>query len=165
MTLFHFCCETSENHIPGSYLESFVKDQEPWDMNMEEKIEVAGKKKEEGNAPFKADEYAKASKRYEKGCRPYMCEASYRHSNCLDQFHKSLSKSPSTVLLQEEMPPSDTQSSPMATSEAMGRISASWDEYYAWGLHQIAKVVSFLNEDCKRIHGNVCLTNVLSLKI
>ncbi|WJZ97248.1 hypothetical protein VitviT2T_015868 [Vitis vinifera] len=91
-------------------------------MNMEEKIEVAGKKKEEGNAPFKADEYAKASKRYEKGCRPYMCEASYRHSNCLDQFHKSLSKSPSTVLLQEEMPPSDTQSSPMATSEAMGRM-------------------------------------------
>ena len=91
-------------------------------MNMEEKIEVAGKKKEEGNAPFKVDEYAKASKRYEKGCRPYMCEASYRHSNCLDQFHKSLSKSPSTVLPQEEMPPSDTQSSPMATSEAMGRM-------------------------------------------
>ena len=77
-------------------------------MNMEEKIEAAGKKKEEGNAPFKADEYARASKRYEKGCRPYMCEASYRHSNCLDQFHKSLSKPPSTVPLQEEMPPSDT---------------------------------------------------------
>ncbi|GAB2289227.1 hypothetical protein Dimus_023532 [Dionaea muscipula] len=26
---------------------------------------------------------------YEKGCRPYMCDTSYRHSNCLDQFRKS----------------------------------------------------------------------------
>ncbi|CAI9114029.1 OLC1v1014646C1 [Oldenlandia corymbosa var. corymbosa] len=25
----------------------------------------------------------------EKGCRPYMCDTSYRHSNCLDQFRKS----------------------------------------------------------------------------
>lgn len=25
----------------------------------------------------------------EKGCRPYMCDTSYRHSNCLDQFCKS----------------------------------------------------------------------------
>ncbi|KAL5542913.1 hypothetical protein UlMin_010623 [Ulmus minor] len=24
----------------------------------------------------------------EKGCRPYMCDTSYRHSNCLDQFRK-----------------------------------------------------------------------------
>lgn len=35
-------------------------------MNTEEKIEAAGKKKEEGNAFFKAGKYAKASKRYEK---------------------------------------------------------------------------------------------------
>ncbi|KAL3840946.1 hypothetical protein ACJIZ3_025537 [Penstemon smallii] len=27
----------------------------------------------------------------EKGCRPFMCDTSYRHSNCLDQFHKSSS--------------------------------------------------------------------------
>lgn len=26
---------------------------------------------------------------YEKGCRPYMCDTSYRHSNCLDQYCKS----------------------------------------------------------------------------
>lgn len=25
---------------------------------------------------------------YENGCRPYMCDTSYRHSNCLDQFKK-----------------------------------------------------------------------------
>lgn len=26
---------------------------------------------------------------YEKGCRPYMCDTSYRHSNCLDQYCKA----------------------------------------------------------------------------
>ncbi|KNA07159.1 hypothetical protein SOVF_174440, partial [Spinacia oleracea] len=35
------------------------------------------------------------------------------------------------------------------------------DEYYAWGLHQIAKAVSFLNNDCKLIHANVCLASVV----
>jgi hypothetical protein len=35
-------------------------------MNTPEKIEAAGKKKEEGNALFKAGKYARASKRYEK---------------------------------------------------------------------------------------------------
>lgn len=28
----------------------------------------------------------------EKGCRPYMCDTSYRHSNCFDQFRKSFAK-------------------------------------------------------------------------
>lgn len=53
----------------------------------------------------------------EKGCRPYMCDTSYRHSNCLDQFRKSFSESPSTPQLPEETQPSDTVSSPMLTSE------------------------------------------------
>ncbi|KAH7285801.1 hypothetical protein KP509_33G046400 [Ceratopteris richardii] len=26
---------------------------------------------------------------YDKGCRPYMCDTSYRHSNCLDQYLKA----------------------------------------------------------------------------
>ncbi|RVX03159.1 N-terminal kinase-like protein [Vitis vinifera] len=64
---------------------------------------------------------------------------------------------------------------------------SAWDEYYAWGLHQIAKAVSFLNNDCKltmecevllgilvdgeirgflfriqhKVHGNVCLASVV----
>lgn len=50
-------------------LVSFVKDKESWDMNTEEKIEAAGKKKEEGNVIFKAGKYAKASKRYEKAVK------------------------------------------------------------------------------------------------
>ncbi|XP_008794657.1 70 kDa peptidyl-prolyl isomerase-like [Phoenix dactylifera] len=50
-------------------LVSFLKEKESWDMNNAEKIEAAGKKKEEGNALFKAGKYARASKRYEKGAK------------------------------------------------------------------------------------------------
>ncbi|PON42755.1 hypothetical protein PanWU01x14_279320 [Parasponia andersonii] len=40
---------------------------------------------------------------HEKGCRPYMCDTSYRHSNCLDQFRKSFAaETSSTVPPQEE---------------------------------------------------------------
>lgn len=35
---------------------------------------------------------------HEKGCRPYMCDTSYRHSNCFDQFQKSFLESSSTNL-------------------------------------------------------------------
>lgn len=38
---------------------------------------------------------------HEKGCRPYMCNTSYRHSNCLDQFCKSFAPHASKALLQE----------------------------------------------------------------
>ncbi|CAL9242391.1 unnamed protein product [Arabidopsis halleri] len=50
-------------------LVTFEKERELWDMNTEEKIEAAGKKKEEGNAKFKAGKYALASKRYEKAVK------------------------------------------------------------------------------------------------
>ncbi|KAG5567203.1 hypothetical protein RHGRI_002682 [Rhododendron griersonianum] len=50
-------------------LVSFDKEKESWDMNTEEKIEAAGKKKEEGNALFKAGKYTRASKRYEKAVK------------------------------------------------------------------------------------------------
>ncbi|KAL9271382.1 Peptidyl-prolyl cis-trans isomerase FKBP65-like protein [Drosera capensis] len=46
-----------------------LQEKESWDMNTQEKIEAAGKKKEEGNALFKAGKYARASKRYEKGVK------------------------------------------------------------------------------------------------
>ncbi|WOK95798.1 hypothetical protein Cni_G04505 [Canna indica] len=32
---------------------------------------------------------------YDKGCRPFMCDTSYRHSNCLDQYRKTFSGSES----------------------------------------------------------------------
>ncbi|XWS31224.1 hypothetical protein CRYUN_Cryun23aG0059100 [Craigia yunnanensis] len=50
-------------------LVSFVKEKESWDLNAQEKIEAAGKKKEEGNVSFKAGKYVKASKRYEKAVK------------------------------------------------------------------------------------------------
>ncbi|KAG6411896.1 hypothetical protein SASPL_124549 [Salvia splendens] len=50
-------------------LVSFDKERESWDMNNEEKIEAASKKKEEGNTWFKAGKHARASKRYEKAAK------------------------------------------------------------------------------------------------
>ncbi|XP_058735862.1 70 kDa peptidyl-prolyl isomerase-like [Vicia villosa] len=50
-------------------LVSFVKEKESWDMTTQEKIEAAGKKKEEGNALFKAGKHERASKRYEKAMK------------------------------------------------------------------------------------------------
>ncbi|XP_028240078.1 peptidyl-prolyl cis-trans isomerase FKBP62 [Glycine soja] len=41
-------------------------EKESWDLNTEEKLKAAGKKKEEGNVLFKAGKHARASKRYEK---------------------------------------------------------------------------------------------------
>ncbi|KAL5823140.1 hypothetical protein ACOSQ3_021091 [Xanthoceras sorbifolium] len=41
---------------------------------------------------------------YEKGCRPYMCDTSYRHSNCLDQFFKTSELTPSNETEQENPP-------------------------------------------------------------
>lgn len=35
------------------------------------------------------------------------------------------------------------------------------DEYVAMGLHHMASAVSFLNNDCKLIHGNICLNAVV----
>ncbi|XP_073260359.1 peptidyl-prolyl cis-trans isomerase FKBP62 isoform X2 [Populus alba] len=48
---------------------SFTKEKESWDMNTQEKIEAAWKKKEEGNAWFKAGKYERASRRYEKAAK------------------------------------------------------------------------------------------------
>ena len=60
---------------------------------------------------------------HEKGCRPYMCDTSYRHSNCLDQFRKSSAETSSTTpghedTQQEDTPPSATPLSPTETSES-----------------------------------------------
>lgn len=58
-------------------LVSFIKDKESWDMATGEKVEAAGKKKEEGNALFKIGKYAKASKRYEKAVKFIEYDTSY----------------------------------------------------------------------------------------
>ncbi|XP_059627888.1 uncharacterized protein LOC132270713 [Cornus florida] len=43
----------------------------------------------------------------------------------------------------------------------LGLEGTQRDEYYAWGLSRIAKAVSFLNNDCKLVHGNVCMASVV----
>ncbi|KAH7573362.1 hypothetical protein ACOSP7_006991 [Xanthoceras sorbifolium] len=56
---------------------SFVKEKESWDMSTQEKIEAAGKKKEEGNALFKMGKYERASKRYEKAVKYIEYDSSF----------------------------------------------------------------------------------------
>ncbi|XP_062220426.1 uncharacterized protein LOC133919891 isoform X2 [Phragmites australis] len=54
---------------------------------------------------------------HDKGCRPYMCGSSYRHSNCLDQFKKAYTKG----ALLEEVPAnsvgSNLDSAPLTAGE------------------------------------------------
>lgn len=56
---------------------SFVKEKESWEMSTQEKVEAAGKKKEEGNALFKAGKYKRASKRYEKAVKFVEYDSTY----------------------------------------------------------------------------------------
>ncbi|KAF7837062.1 70 kDa peptidyl-prolyl isomerase-like [Senna tora] len=56
---------------------SFEKEKETWELNTPEKIEAAGKKKEEGNAYFKAGKYERASKRYKKAMRYIEFESNF----------------------------------------------------------------------------------------
>ncbi|XP_044503341.1 peptidyl-prolyl cis-trans isomerase FKBP62-like isoform X2 [Mangifera indica] len=58
-------------------LVSFDKEKESWDMNTQEKIEAAGKKKEEGNTLFKAGKHVRASKRYEKAVKYIEYDSSF----------------------------------------------------------------------------------------
>lgn len=44
----------------------FVKEKAPWEMSDQEKIETAGRKKEEGNLLFKSGKYQQARKKYDK---------------------------------------------------------------------------------------------------
>ncbi|XP_060672987.1 uncharacterized protein LOC107405768 isoform X2 [Ziziphus jujuba] len=55
---------------------------------------------------------------YENGCRPYMCNTSYRHSNCFDQFCKSSMLYPSTAILQE-IPLTSTASRRMSEERSL----------------------------------------------
>lgn len=43
-----------------------LQEKESWELSTPEKIEAAGKKKEEGNVLFKAGKYDRASRRYEQ---------------------------------------------------------------------------------------------------
>ncbi|XP_022771416.1 uncharacterized protein LOC111314383 isoform X2 [Durio zibethinus] len=41
---------------------------------------------------------------HEKGCRSFICDTSYRHSNCLDQFKKLMANSSKSLILPHPIP-------------------------------------------------------------
>eukprot|EP00250_Pteridium_aquilinum_P013605 c21449_g1_i1 orf=550-2310(-) len=58
-------------------LVEFQKEKESWDMNTPEKIEAAGKKKEDGNALYKAGKFARAAKKYDKASKYIEYDSSF----------------------------------------------------------------------------------------
>lgn len=60
---------------------------------------------------------------HDKGCRPFMCDTSYRHSNCFDQFRKSSAERSETVQEEGEQESIAHPSSNVAVPEATVTIS------------------------------------------
>ncbi|WCJ20096.1 N-terminal kinase-like protein [Euphorbia peplus] len=79
---------------------------------------------------------------------------SFLHSTEVETFDGSSSKITIYMVTEPVMPLSDK-------INELGLQGTQRDEYFAWGLNQIAKAVSFLNNDCKLVHGNVCLASVV----
>ncbi|TXG49951.1 hypothetical protein EZV62_025826 [Acer yangbiense] len=79
---------------------------------------------------------------------------SFLHSTEVESLDGSTSKVTIYMVTEPVMPLSEK-------IKELGLSGSQRDEYYAWGLNQIAKAVSFLNNDCKLVHGNVCLASVV----
>ncbi|KAM3344841.1 putative inactive serine/threonine-protein kinase scy1 [Capsicum galapagoense] len=79
---------------------------------------------------------------------------SFLHSTEVENFDGSSTKVTIYIVTEPVMPLSEKL-------KELGLKGTQRDEYYAWGLHRIAKAVSFLNNDCKLVHGNVCLASVV----
>ncbi|KAM0950562.1 putative protein kinase SCY1-SCYL1 family [Dioscorea sansibarensis] len=79
---------------------------------------------------------------------------SYLHSTETEAFDGSSTKITIYIVTEPVMPLS-------VKIKELKLEGTQRDEYYAWGLHQISKAVSFLNNDCKLVHSNVCLASVV----
>ncbi|XP_028062837.1 probable inactive serine/threonine-protein kinase scy1 isoform X2 [Camellia sinensis] len=79
---------------------------------------------------------------------------SFLHSTEAESFDGSTTKVTIYIVTEPVMPLSEK-------IKELGLEGTQRDEYYAWGLHRIAKAVSFLNNDCKLVHSNVCLASVV----
>ncbi|KAL3834744.1 hypothetical protein ACJIZ3_009480 [Penstemon smallii] len=79
---------------------------------------------------------------------------SFLHSTEAETFDGSSTKVTIYIVTEPVMPLSEK-------IKELGLEGSQRDEYYAWGLHRIAKAVSFLNNDCKLVHGNVCMASVV----
>ncbi|KAG7569953.1 Armadillo-type fold [Arabidopsis thaliana x Arabidopsis arenosa] len=79
---------------------------------------------------------------------------SFLHSTEVETHDGSTTKVTIYIVTEPVMPLSDK-------IKELGLKATQMDEYFALGLHQIGKAVSFLNNDCKLVHGNVCLASVV----
>ncbi|KAK9124756.1 hypothetical protein Sjap_014358 [Stephania japonica] len=79
---------------------------------------------------------------------------SFLHSTEAEVFDGTSMKHTIYIVTEPVMPLSEKL-------KELGLEGSQRDEYYAWGLRQIAKAVSFLNNDCKLVHGNVCMASVV----
>ncbi|KAM7277384.1 hypothetical protein ACFE04_019250 [Oxalis oulophora] len=79
---------------------------------------------------------------------------SFLHSTEVEASDGSTNKCTIYIVTEPVMPLSEK-------IKELGLEGTQRDEYYAWGLNQVAKAVSFLNNDCKLVHGNVCLSSVV----
>ncbi|CAI9091892.1 OLC1v1027000C1 [Oldenlandia corymbosa var. corymbosa] len=79
---------------------------------------------------------------------------SFLHSTEAETFDGSATKVTIYIVTEPVMPLSEK-------IKELGLKGTQRDEYFAWGLHRIAKAVSFLNNDCKLVHGNVCMASVV----
>ncbi|XVF26634.1 hypothetical protein REPUB_Repub14bG0035000 [Reevesia pubescens] len=105
---------------------------------------------------------------FEKGCLPFMCNTSYRHSNCLDQFCMSSVSSPSTAMLQEIPLGSMTSSSRSwrSLSSFYDQAEAGSDlqpkllcplcrgEIYGWSVVEPAR--QFMNSKARSCSSETC---------
>ncbi|KAG5095759.1 hypothetical protein JHK84_051347 [Glycine max] len=79
---------------------------------------------------------------------------SFLHSTEIETYDAGSPKVTIYIVTEPVMPLSEK-------IKELGLEGTQRDEYYALGLHQIAKAVSFLNNDCKLVHGNVCMASVV----
>ncbi|KAI3831827.1 hypothetical protein MKX03_022199 [Papaver bracteatum] len=79
---------------------------------------------------------------------------SFLHSTEAEIFDGATPKHTIYIVTESVMPLSEK-------IKELGLEGTQRDEYYAWGLCQISKAVSFLNNDCKLVHGNVSLESVV----
>ncbi|KAF8104672.1 hypothetical protein N665_0170s0047 [Sinapis alba] len=79
---------------------------------------------------------------------------SFLHSTEVETHDGNSTKFTIYIVTEPVMPLSDK-------IKELGLKATQRDEYFALGLHQITKAVSFLNNDCKLVHGNVCLASVV----
>lgn len=85
---------------------------------------------------------------HEKGCHPFMCDTSYRHSNCFDQFRKSSAETPPTIPQQEETPVSTATSDlPTYTMTPEGAMSDSNAER--------SEGSSVMQANCEKVKGKL----------